>query len=169
LGVAITIERKPSERGTSSLAAAPAGQCCCCCCCCLHTVGSVIGAVTAKPDLKIEGPLPVATAEKATLEQKNSAAGLYWAIVSIATGLIISYFAGIEHDNVRFEDVLLMIALFLPGAQLAASVVAAIMISSSKRIGKEARLRHLGRITLRAFLGTVIGILIMLVVFAGFK
>ncbi len=162
--MAITIERKPPERGTLGVDAAPAGQCCCCCCCCLHSVGSVIGALSARSKPMVE-EVPISSTERSTLVPKTSATGLYWASVSITCGLMLAYFGGIEHEHIKSDELALLIAIFLPGVQLGASVIAALIIGFSNRVGKEARMAHLGRITLRAFLGGLIGFAIMIPLF----
>jgi hypothetical protein len=159
--VAITIERQLPERGARDAAAAPAGQCCCCCCCCLHSVGGVIGALSARAK-PVDQTIPVSAIEGRTLEPRHSASSLYWAIIAIMASVASAYFVTFEHHQVESAEIALMLAICFPGVQLAASVVAAIVIMRSKRVGKEVRLRHLGKITLRAFLGAVIGVLIML-------
>lgn len=161
--MAITIQRQLPERGTRGAVAAPAGQCCCCCCC-LHSVGGLIGALSAvsKP---VEPQIPVSAIDGRTLEPRHSASGLYWAIIAIMSGLASAYFVAFEGQEVRNIEIALMLAICFPAVQLAASIVAAIVIWRSRRVGKEVRLRHLGKITLRAFVGGVIGFLIMLPLF----
>jgi hypothetical protein len=163
--VGITIERQLPERGDRGVAAAPAGQCCCCCCCCLHTVGSIAGALSARPVPVAPEPIPASAIAGPTQVPRHSATGLYWAISAILSGLTIAYFYGLERDHVRSGEIAVMMAMLFPGVQLAASVIAVIAIASSKRPGKNLRLRHLGKITLRAFLGAVVGTLIMLPMF----
>ena len=164
--MAITIERQLPERGGRGElgAAAPAGQCCCCCCCCLHSVGGVVGALSARPK-PVEPQLPVSAIDGRTLEPRHSASGLYWAIIAIMSGLASAYFVAFERHEVRNLEVALMLAIVFPAVQLAASIVAAILIARSRRVGKEVRLRHLGKITLRSFLGALIGAAIMLPMF----
>ena len=164
--MAITIERQLPERGTRGAAAAPAGQCCCCCCCCLHSLGGAIGALSARPK-PVDSQIPVSAIDGRTLEPRHSASGLYWAINAILAGLAGAYFAVFEGHKVETFDVVLLLAIIFPAVQLAASVVAAIAIARSRRVGKEARLRHLGKITLRAFLGALLGALIMIPMFKG--
>jgi hypothetical protein len=161
--MAIIIQRKPPERDLVGMTAAPAGDCCCCCCCCcLHSVGGMIGALTAAPKKVEPESLPISSTERGTLEPKTSAGGLYWPLVAIMCGLMIAYVAAADHDSVGLGEALFLVALGLPFAQLAASLVAALAIAGSKRVGKEARMGHLGRITLRAFVGAVIGLVLML-------
>lgn len=158
--MAIAIERQHPERGPRGVTVAPAGQCCCCCCCCLHTVGGVVGALSAFAP-KLDAPaVPASAVGGATREAKHSATGLYWAMTAIVTGLATAYFFGAESRSDSGEA-LLLIAIFLPGLQLAASLVAAIAIAASARPGKEVRLRHLGKITLRALIGAVLGAAVM--------
>ena len=158
--MAIAIEREVAERGAASSVASPAGHCCCCCCCCLHTVGGVIGALTTAAPTA-EGPaLPGAQLEGATRAPRTSAHGLYWALTAIWAGLLCAS-AGARHD--RVGEIALVLALFLPGAQLVAALSAAIVVSLSRRPGREARLGHVGRIAMRSFVGSLLGVLAMLV------
>jgi hypothetical protein len=60
----------------------------------------------------------------------------------------------------------LIYAMIFPVIQLAASIVVLIQTSISKRPGREQRIRHLGSISLRAFLGACIGMAVMLLVWA---
>jgi len=158
----ITIERQLPERGARGAAAAPAGQCCCCCCCCLHTVGGVIGALVAFPAKPAEPQIPLSTIDGPTREPRLSATGLYWATCAILGGLVGAGFVISEGSRLQGLDAMLLVAMTFPGVQLAASIVAALVIVGSKRPGKELRLAHLGKITVRAFIGGVIGALVML-------
>ena len=164
--MAITIERQLPERGERGAEAAPAGQCCCCCCCCLHSLGGVIGALSARPK-PVDPQIPVSAIDGRTLEPRHSASGLYWAITAILAGLLGSYFVAFEGHKVETIEVALLLAICFPAVQLAASVVAAIAIACSSRVRKEDRLRHLGKITLRAFVGALFGGLIMIPMFKG--
>lgn len=101
------------------------------------------------------------------LEPRHSATGLYWSIVAIMTGLLGTYFRVFEGKEVRGDDLALLIAIFFPAVQLAASAVAAIAIAMSRRVDKDVRLQHLGKITVRAVIGAVIGGAIMLPLLGG--
>jgi hypothetical protein len=159
-----TIQRHVPERGSRGQAIAPAGQCCCCCCCCLHTVGGIIGAATARASAAPISALPPATIDGATRTAKPSATGLYWGMVLLVSIFVAMWNLGVERHPDSAEAVLI-IALVLPGIQLGASMIAAIVIVLSKRPRKDERLRHLGKITFRAFIGAVIGGLVMLPLF----
>ena len=108
-----------------------------------------------------DAQLPTAAIDGATYEPKHSAAGLYWTVVFAISAFAAAWNLGVERhpDN---AEALLIIALLLPVVQLGASFVTAMIIAFSRRPGKDERFRHLGRITLRAFLGAVIGTLAML-------
>lgn len=56
---------------------------------------------------------------------------------------------------------LLLLVLFLPFIQLGASLVAALVLLLSRRLDRWDQLRHLGKITLYAFGGSVLGTLVM--------
>lgn len=156
----VSIERHPAERGSRGSAVAPAGQCCCCCCCCLHSLGGVIGAVSAFPR-KPPTEIPQATIDGASRPRSDSALKHYWITLLLLCAFVVAWNLGIERHPDTMEGVFI-IALVLPAIQLAASVVAALVIGFSKRPGRDQRLRHLGRITLRGLIGAVIGTLMML-------
>lgn len=106
--------------------------------------------------------VPISAVVRPNLVPRYSATGLYWAICAILCGLSITYFFGFEGDHVKRGEVAVMIAICFPGVQLAASLITLIAIVASRRVGKEVRLRHLGKITLRAFLGALVGTLLMI-------
>jgi hypothetical protein len=118
---------------------------------------SAMTAPAAPPD-----ELPVSAIQGRTLEPRRSASGLYWGMVCIMAGLAAAYLGVIEHHETEPGDVALLIALTLPGIQLGASALASVVIWRSKRVDKQIRLRHLGKITLRSFLGALIGVALML-------
>jgi hypothetical protein len=162
----VILERLPPERRILAPAAASAGSCCCCCCCCLHTVGSVIGALTAKAPKPLPDQVPTAVVgDRADPSYKVTKE--YWATVLILCTVGLPLFAisqGAASGDFEVEAWLLIWAMVLPGIQLAASVVVAVRNSFSKRPGQRERMQHLGSITGRAFLGGMIGILAMVLI-----
>jgi hypothetical protein len=159
----VAIERHRPERGARGAAVAPAGQCCCCCCCCLHSLGGVIGAATARSKA-VREEVPAAAIGGATREPKPSASRLYWMIVLFVSAFVAVWNLGIERHPDQM-DAVFIIVLVLPAIQLASSIIAAIVIAVSKRPAKGERLRHLASITLRAFIGALLGTLAMLPMF----
>jgi hypothetical protein len=163
--MSVTIERLPPERDVHGLAIAPAGHCsCCCCCCCLHTIGGVIGALTAKMPPLPTGPTAIADSPKA--EPKYSVKRDYWLTVLIISTVVFPLMFFREND-MNAGAWALIYAVFFPVIQLAASIVVLIQTSISKRPGREQRIRHLGSISLRAFVGACIGMGVMLLVWAA--
>ena len=122
----------------------------------------MIGALSARSRPIGPAQIPASAIDGPMLEARHSAAGLYWAIVAIMSGMVGAYFQVFEDKEVKGDELALMLAIFFPLVQLAASVVAAIAIALSKRLGKEVRLQHLGKITARGVIGAVIGGAIML-------
>ena len=165
----VTFERVPPERRILAPSAASAGSCCCCCCCCLHTVGSLIGAATGKAP-KAPDVIPTAVVGSDHAEPKYTVTKEYWATLLILCTIGGPLFVLAEGGGGwRFEEWLLMYAIFLPVVQLATSTVVGIRNGFSKRPGKNERLAHLGSITARAFIGGVFGILAMLLLFGMMK
>src|SRR5687768_6503343 len=165
MSTGVTFERLPPERRVVAPTAASAGSCCCCCCCCLHTVGSLVGALTGKPP-KPETEVPVAAIAGAKLEPKYNIYKEYWVAVLLLSLVGLPILMAVSgEDLTEAWEWALVYALVLPGIQLAASIVVGIRNTFSNRPGKQERLTHLGSITVRAFLGTLIGILVMVVLF----
>ncbi len=96
----------------------------------------------------------------------------YWATLLILCTValpLFGYASGESFENFELEAWLLIWAMFLPGVQLATSIVVAVRNQFSKRPGKSERMQHLGAITGRAFVGTMIGILIMVAIGIAFS
>jgi hypothetical protein len=165
----VTVERLPPERRIVGPSAASAGSCCCCCCCCLHTCGSVFGAATGKAP-KAPETIPTAVIGSDHAAPKYTVTKEYWAtlliLCTIGGPLFVLSEGGGHWD---FEEWLLMYAIFMPVVQLATSVVVGIRNAMSKRPGKNERLSHLASITARSFIGGVIGIVAMLLLFGMMK
>jgi hypothetical protein len=162
----ITISRMPAEREPTGAIAAPAGACCCCCCCCLHSVGSLVGALTAKaPPVPTDLP-PTAVVGTPKAEPKYNVSREYWLTMLVMCCAIAPAFFlamwGLEMDG----EMVLAYALFFPAIQLAASLAVFFLVALSKRPGRDERMRHLGSITLRTFVGGLIGFVVMLPMFA---
>ncbi|MDQ3299412.1 MAG: hypothetical protein M3619_22775 [Myxococcota bacterium] len=161
----ITFERLPPERENVAVSAASAGSCCCCCCCCLHTVGSLLGALTAMPPEAPVETVPTAIVGTPKSEPKYKVTREYWLtlflVCAIAFPTLLLVRGYVVDESLEW---LLWYALFLPLMQLATSIIVAFMTYSSKRPGREQRIRHLVKITLRAFIGGLIGIGIMLLI-----
>jgi hypothetical protein len=165
----VTFERLPPERRITAPSAAAAGGCCCCCCCCLHTVGSVVGALSAKTPKVPDNPVPTAVVGTAAVEPSYTVTKEYWATVLVLTlvGFPLLVFAmyGVEVFDGEPVAWAIVYALVFPGIQLAASLVVAVRNAYSSRPGKDERMKHLGSITLRSFIGGLIGIAIMIPMF----
>jgi hypothetical protein len=159
----VTFERLPPERRIAAPSAASAGSCCCCCCCCLHTVGSLVGALTAKAP-KVEETVPTAVVGTAKVEPQYRVTKEYWATILIlcTVALPIGVFSA-NNDRMEPLEWMFLYAIFFPAIQLAASVVVLIRSGFTKRPGHSERMRHLGSITGRAFVGGMIGILVMVI------
>jgi hypothetical protein len=133
----------------------------------------VIGALTGKAPKPPENPVPMATAGGAVREAEYKITKEYWVTCLLLTLIGFPLFIFIMSDF-RFPDGsagewAIVYALIFPGLQLVASVICAIRNAMSKRAGKEQRLSHLGSITARAFIGGLLGILVMAVLFGMFR
>lgn len=163
----VSFERLPPERRIAAPVAASAGSCCCCCCCCLHTVGSIVGALTAKTP-KAPDTVPTAVVGGSEAGPRYSVRKEYWVtLLILSTVAFPILLVATDIRLKRIEEWLLMYAIFMPGIQLAATIVVGFRNTFSKRPGQQERIRHLGSITLRAFIGTLAGLLIMLLLFVA--
>src|SRR5215207_11223308 len=97
----VTFERLPPERRIAAPSAASAGSCCCCCCCCLHTVGSLIGALSAKAPTPPE-IMPTAVVGTDRPEPNFRVTKEYWATVLILSTIGLPLFAFSQGGN--FDD-----------------------------------------------------------------
>ncbi len=129
-------------------------------------MGSLIGAASAKPSREVS-PFdpPTAVVGASTAEPTYSIARHYWMAFLILSVISVSALAAGFTGTDRVLGAMIVLAMVLPGVQLAASLVALVITAVSKRPGKEERLSHLGRITVRSVLGALIGLAIMFVAF----
>jgi hypothetical protein len=162
----ITIERLPPERSSTMPVAAAAGGCCSSCCCCFHTVGSLIGAALARAPKVTPSDTPVAVIAGAPTEPKYSATKEYWLSFLIGSVILMMILGVYLDGNDRAAGMAIFYAILIPAVQLGASIIALVMILVSKRPGQGERLGHLGRITLYAFVGALIGLVLVFAMFS---
>jgi hypothetical protein len=127
----------------------------------LHTLGGVVGALTARPKKLEAAPIPTATVGKPHVEPKYSATGLYWIVVLLVSGFAVTWDIGSKSD----PDVvgsLFLVGFVLPVIQVIAIVIALVVVLLSRRPGREQRMLHLARIGARGLIGAVLGVLVML-------
>jgi hypothetical protein len=124
----------PERRRRGAGVAASMG---CCCCCCLHSFGGLIGA---------------AAAGKWRNAEERSATIVYWLSLLALFGISYAWF--FRNDDYALFNLFLV----LPGIQIAASVVAALIALIIA--GPKALLR-IWSITWRGLLGTAIGFVVV--------
>ena len=138
----IAIRVHPPERRRRAPGIAACG-CCCTTCCCLHSLGGLIGAATA--------------GWPRTVEDRRATVTYWCCLLALFTGaLCVGWFS-----ESRGDPVLLILVLLLPGIQIAASVVAAII---ARIIAGPKAPWRIWSITWRGFVGAVIGVGILWVV-----
>jgi hypothetical protein len=163
----------PPERGRRSTTLAAAGSCCCCCCC-LHAVGGLAGAIVGgvkKVERPVPDGIPAQEAGRIHLEVKSAeqyAVRVYWMSLLIIA-LIACLVVGMEQNHDQLVVMFFVIALGLPFGQLGASVAALIYLNVFPHPRKSDSLRRLGRITLYAFVGGLIGTGVMAAAIPMFK
>lgn len=155
----VAFEAHPPERRRRSTVLMAHG--CCCCCCCLHTIGGIAGAVWG--GIRRQAPDPETLTTQAQVdreEQLKKALQLtvrtYWLALALVAAVST---AAIIVGNPREPAIgPILIAIFLPAGQLLASIATAIAIRMKDPVRKSDAYRILGRITLFAFLGGILGI-----------
>jgi hypothetical protein len=179
----IQLDCHPAERRQRSGSVIVACCGCCCCCCCLHTVGSLAGAAVAPifgkkrdsigaryrllvEEYELEDqPGGETAAPEFRRKAKMSAVALYWWLVAAFSALPLGYGVLIGLSEPRIESTLVitlvLMALGMPLIQLAASLVAGVVLVASLRDDKGYQLLQLGKITLGSIVGTVAGVLAM--------
>jgi hypothetical protein len=113
-----------------------------------------------------DDPVPTAVVGTAAVEPSYTVTKEYWATVLVLTvvgfPLLIFAIVGADVFGGSAGAWAVACAMVFPGIQLAASLVVAVRNTYSSRPGKDERMKHLGSITLRSFIGGVIGAVIML-------
>lgn len=141
--------RPERRRGT----VLPEGIGCCCSssCCCLHSVGGLAGAALAS-----------STKKDPDREAARTAVYAYWGLL----GLIIFVLFMLMLMGYGGSDAWIDLALSLPLVQLAASALAALVVLIQPPERRRAALAKIGSLTLKTFLGALLGLLGMLGLFA---
>jgi hypothetical protein len=159
------IEALPPERRTKKSLILLGDGCCCCCCCCLHSVGGLAGAVVASRKKRV-----VATSED--MPGAGSAPGIYWLTVGGLCAACVGPAAGFGRGVEGIEVGLVGILMGFPLIQLAAALLAVIVLAClPKSIVAEKRpeMRTIGRIALYTFGGAMAGLIIMVGGFYAFS
>ena len=143
----------PPERNVSGLPLLCAGcGCCCCCCCCLHSIGGLSLSLTVPADVVQDD----SRAPRSLLPSVDVRAR-YFQVLGIVSLVIV----GVGLLIVGLPLLLVTFPLF----QLFASLIVLVTL---QKLPKEERPRarwQLARLTLRAFLGSLAGLFLMLALF----
>jgi len=178
--VRVTAHPPERRRRPSSVIAAQA-CCCCCCCCCLHTLGGLVGGLVGSllrvrpspPVPKEEGdsPFPFRRDEPGP-SFTLSPALVYWVLFSLLSLGTFLYFFFFDSAPTPREPIWagILTVLVMPGVQLAASLLALLVVAvcpAGLMPDKRAALVRIGKISLWAFVGGLAGTLLMLPLFWG--
>jgi hypothetical protein len=160
-----SFQAHPPERKRRSTLLLAHGSCCCCC---LHAVGGIAGSIWGSLRRNAPAPDTLTTPEAVRQEEDlktahRLAVKVYWLSLTIIATLAV---AGCSLLNTR-EALIgpILVAMFLPGGQLLASVVTLVWIQIHPPARKSDCLRRLGKITLLGFLGGLIGSVGLVVTF----
>jgi hypothetical protein len=142
--VAVDVHPPERRRARGLLASTTFCTCCCSCCCCLHSLGGLIGGARASG----KGP--------PTPARSRANRTYWWTVLALAILNGFLPWAG-EVGGLN----LILVAILLPGIQIAAAFVACGLLFFSSLEDKRAAYRHVGRIALYSFGGAFIGTAIM--------
>lgn len=175
------LQRHPPERRERLARGVMLYSCCCCCCCCLHSFGAALGAALGGNYRGGENPFAGVSqlSPAASPRRLPSTQGLYWTSLLMAVLLSLLavtawFFANSDNPYPpRFPEVMLGLGftfiLTAPAWFLAALPIMALRIALRADARSDARYWwSLGRITLGIVLGTVGGIIAMLVLLLPF-
>jgi hypothetical protein len=182
----ILLRSYPPERLIRALArgeVAACCGCCCCCCCCLHSLGGLAGAVAGtfypadSPASQGRKEAPPAGLRDDELDRPVAAvpAGprpavtrIFWgasAALAVVTILVAPAVTGVKGGPAAGIE---MLILGLPLVLLAGSAVAAMVVLGKRGpIDKSWEWKRLGWITLGTVVGTLIGVGMLWLLFAG--
>lgn len=152
----VTIARhRPERLGDFAVV----GSICCssCCCCCVHSFGAVAGAMVGSA-VAASAPTGAPNVTDADRAASTSVISMYWAVLIGLSVLIIAVSALLDSLIVGIGIVL----LGGPLVQLGVSALMLPIVYAKQGPAQNAGLRALGRITLFAFLGSLIGGIVML-------
>lgn len=158
-GPRVEVEAHPPERGAPRSVVVACGCSCCCCCCCLHSVGGVIGAAIASAGGAAAGD---------ALVSRSIAKRIYWVavlfLVACIPGPLFAPGHGVHEIDDAFWIAFLGVALGLPVIQLGAAVLSllVVLVAPGTMIPeKGSAAGAIGRLALGTFLGSLAGILAM--------
>jgi hypothetical protein len=172
--IRVTVHPPERRRRHSSVVAAQA-CCCCCCCCCLHTIGGLIGGLVGSLLRVRPSPPPVREpAEGSPFPFRRdeleptftlSPALVYWVLFSLLSMGTFLYFVtahGGGNDPIWAG---IGTVLVMPGIQLGASLLALLVVALCPAAlvpDKPAAVVRIGKISLWAFVGGLVGMGLML-------
>ncbi|MCI0459377.1 MAG: hypothetical protein L0Z62_20700 [Gemmataceae bacterium] len=183
----VRLHAHPPERRRRQTVTLPCG--CCCCCCCLHTIGGLLGAAIGSAvgsTVAPRAPRPYPSDEELVdrhgrrlfshTSASISAVALYWFTLLGLIGLtfVLSCAGGAlrgRADSFEYGPGwgLMILALFLPGIQLVASVITMFLAAVTNWNDAAARVWVVAKITLGTVIGTGIGIGLLFLVCVGFR
>jgi hypothetical protein len=162
---AVQIHKHEPERRRAAATTLHCG-CTCCCCCCLHTIGSLIGASVA-PTIGRGAPVGSLTSyydEEVPLRIRTglSAVAFHWWLLLglVGVGFGIPFLTD-PHSSGSILIAGVIIALVLPGMQLASAVIALIVFGLWPRPDRGFQLRQLGKVIAGTLLGGFAGLVAM--------
>jgi hypothetical protein len=145
----------PPERRRRGTVLLQGGCCSSCCCCCVHSAGGVLGAIYGS--LRRGAPSPEAETPADATRKKavRLTVKAYWLSFAVVTTVSLFIATLSNPEELIFGPII--IGFCLPVCQLVASLATWVFLISKDR--PRECYRRLGRITLLAFIGGVVGTL----------
>jgi hypothetical protein len=134
------------------------------------TLPPVTGVKTVESAIQSSRPAPIRLEEdedNLSVSQPGragiSAAALFWQVL-LGLSIVVLILGVVMGGRDACAGGLLILALTLPAVQLASALVVAIVLLFSRRIDRDYQFRLLGKITGGTMLGTVTGVLLMILI-----
>jgi hypothetical protein len=167
----VDVRLHPPERRRASTTLVATGSCCCCCCC-VHSLGGLAGAIYGSRRKGAPDPETLTTEQAIQKDGEIARSGRYAAKVYWMALTIVGFITCVVSTIAEPREPVIgpaIIAGFLPAGQLIASVISLIYIKLRPPVRPDVCLSRLGRITLFAFLGGLLGTVGTVLCFVGMK
>lgn len=155
----------PERRGRSTILLASG---CCCCCCCFHSAGGLAGATWGSLRSNPPPPELLTTPEQQRVEAEKRASSrravkVYWLTLTILATITCIVTVAVDPGEAWIGP--LLVAMFLPGGQLVASLLTLVHLHVFPPSRLEIARHRLGRITLFGFLFGLLGCVGLVITF----
>ena len=133
----------------------------------VKTVESAIQAGPTRPIVRIEEDEDRPSVSHPAANGVSAVALFWWLLLALS--FIVLIWGGSTGGGVSFGGSSIILALVLPAVQLGSAFLVLFVLLFSRRPDRSYQLKQLGKIAMGTFLGTLVGSLLMYVLFQGIK